>query len=253
MPARPAHDRSAKTAFPKLSVLAAALSSGLASPVVAGDLEGRATLYLWASGLTGTQALGGLPATDVDVGFDEILDKVDMAVAGLVELRGERAGFLGELNYVKLGASASGPGGLLTGELDSRASFVLLAGTWKLDETPKRRVDMIGGVKYFSFSNRLALAPGPILASGKADWVDATVGVKASFALSDTWSLKTWAMLGAGGSDLSWDVLAAFDYQINDAWSASVGYRATGVDYSSGSFAYDMRQYGPVIGLTRRF
>lgn len=245
--------RSAMTTSSWRAALIGALGLGLAGPAVAGELETRATLYLWASGLTGTQALAGLPPTDVDLGFDQILDKVDMAAAGLVEVRGDRAGFLGELNYVKLSAKATGPGGALTGDLTSKATFALLAGTWKVDETPARRVDLIGGVKYFRFSNALTLAPGPVAASGHADWVDATVGVKASFALSDTWSLKTWAMLGAGGSDLSWDVLAAFDYQINDTWSASLGYRATGVDYASGSFSYDMRQYGPIIGLTRRF
>ena len=60
-------------------------------------------------------------------------------------------------------------------------------------------------------------------------------------------------MVGAGGSDLTWDILAAFDYRISDNWSASFGYRAMGVDYSSATFSYDMGQHGTIFGLTRRF
>ncbi len=216
-------------------------------------LEYSGTFYLWASGLQGNQSIFGLPAADVKVSFGDILDKVDMAAAGIFEVRGERVGFLGEVNYVKLGASARGPGGVLQGDMDSKAFFALAAATWNVSATDRQRVDMIGGVKYFRFDNALQLNPGPLSASQSANWADATVGVKASFELAPKWSLKTWAMIGAGGSDLSWDVLAAFDYQFNDDWSASFGYRAIGVDYTSNNFSYDMRQYGPILGLTRRF
>lgn len=216
-------------------------------------LQFSSTLYLWASGLQGTQSIFGLPSVDVDVSFSDVFDKVDMAAAGIFEVYGERAGFLGEFNYVKLGATATGPGGILQGGMDSKAFFALAAGTWKLAETDQQHVDLVAGVKYFRFDNDLQLNPGALSASQSANWVDATVGVKASFELAPKWSMKTWAMVGAGGSDLSWDILAAFDYQFNEDWSASFGYRAIGVDYTSNAFSYDMRQYGPIIGVTRRF
>lgn len=234
-------------------VCGAVLCCVLAAPVAAAERDVSATFYLWASGLNGTQSVLGLPPVDVDVRFGDVLDKVDMAAAGIVEMRGGRVGFLGEFNYVKLSAAATGPGGVLTGTVESKAFFALAAGTWTVAETDRQSVDLIGGIKYFRFDNDLALAPGPVAGSGSTSWVDATVGVKASFALAPDWSLKTWAMVGGGGSDVSWDVLAAFDYRINDDWSASFGYRAMGVDYSSASFSYDMRQYGPIFGVTRRF
>ncbi|TNF59018.1 MAG: hypothetical protein EP307_11160 [Rhodobacteraceae bacterium] len=236
-----------------LALVGALPCLGPGQQVQAGESDVSATFYLWASGLSGTQSLFGLPPADVKVSFGDILDKVDMAAAGIVEVRGDRFGFLGEFNYVKLSAAATGPGGALTGDLRSKAFFALAAGTWTIEDSAARRVDLIGGIRYFRFDNALTLLPGPVAASDRASWVDATVGVKASFELSEDWSLKTWAMVGGGGSDLSWDVLAAFDYRINDAWSASFGYRAMGVDYTSASFSYDMRQYGPIFGVTRRF
>lgn len=252
-----AHQPDSRSAFRWAGVVphfcGALLCCALAAPLAAAERDVSATFYLWASGLNGTQSVLGLPPVDVDVSFGDILDKVDMAAAGIVEVHGERVGFLGEFNYVKLSASATGPGGVLTGTLESKAFFALAAGTWNVVETGTQRVDLIGGLKFFRFDNDLALTPGPLTGSDRTSWVDATVGVKASFALAPDWSLKTWAMVGGGGSDGSWDVLAALDYQINDDWSASFGYRAMGVDYSSASFSYDMRQYGPIFGVTRRF
>lgn len=238
------------------SIAAACMLAGPAASQQAeptGKPEISATFYLWASGLQGSQSMFGLPSSNVDLRFGDILDKVDMAAAGIFEVRGDRLGFLGELNYVKLSADAETPGGLLQGGLESKAFFALAAATWRVAETDRQAVDLIGGLKYFRFENGLSLNPGGLSASDSANWADGTIGVKASFDLAPQWTLKTWAMVGAGGSDLSWDLLAAVDYQFNDAWSASFGYRAMGVDYSSNSFSYDMRQHGPILGLTKRF
>lgn len=91
--------------------MAAALCYGMAGPAAAGERDISATFYIWASGLSGTQSLFGLPPADVDLSFGDILDNVDMAAAGIVEIRGGRVGFLGEINYVDLSAEAAGPGG----------------------------------------------------------------------------------------------------------------------------------------------
>ena len=222
-----------------------------ASP--AGKLKIATTAYIWGSGLHGQQGLFGLPTTDVDVGFSDIFDKVDLAAAGIVTVQGEKLGFLGELNYVKLSAGARASGGVLSGNMDSKAFFALAAVTYRVADEDWGTVDAIGGLKYFRFDNAVTLSPGPLSASDAQSWTDVTVGAKAAIPLSPRWTLQTWAMVGGGGSDLSWDVLAAFDYRINDKWSAAVGYRAMGVDYASGGFTYDMTQSGPIIGVTARF
>ncbi|MCV2868483.1 hypothetical protein OEW28_07565 [Defluviimonas sp. WL0002] len=216
-------------------------------------LEYSGTFYLWGSSLKGTQSILGLPEADVDLRFGDILDNVDMAAAGIFEVQGNRMGFLGEFNYVSLGATATAQGGVLQGSMDSKAFFALAAATWRVAESDHHNVDLVGGLKYFRFDNELSLSPGPLAAADTESWTDATVGVKASFDVAPKWTLKTWALVGAGGSDLSWDALAAFDYRFSDNWSAAFGFRAMGVDYSSDGFSYDMRQYGPIVGMTRRF
>ena len=129
--------------LPLASIAAACMLAGPAASQQAeptGKPEISATFYLWASGLQGSQSMFGLPSSNVDLRFGDILDKVDMAAAGIFEVRGDRLGFLGELNYVKLSADAETPGGLLQGGLESKAFFALAAATWRVAETDRQAV-----------------------------------------------------------------------------------------------------------------
>jgi hypothetical protein len=224
------------------------------APAQPAPLSYTLTAYVWGAGINGEQTLLGLPTVDLDLSFGDILDNLDFALAGMLEVRGGgRAGFLGELNYVALSAAATGPGGLVTGTLDSKAFFALAAGTYEIAKENTYAVQAIGGLKYFRFENDLALSPGSVAGSVTESWVDATIGLKARFELAPDWSLTTWAMVGAGGSDLSWDALAAVNYEFNPAWSVSLGYRAIGIDYTSPEFSYDIVQSGPILGINARF
>jgi hypothetical protein len=83
--------------------------------------------------------------------------------------------------------------------------------------------------------------------------VDGLVGIKGNYLLTDKAFLTGSAMIGAGGADLDWDVLAAVGYKFNDTVCAVAGYRALGVNYSNDGFTYDMIQHGPIIGAVIRF
>ncbi|TIW65432.1 MAG: hypothetical protein E5V56_07065, partial [Mesorhizobium sp.] len=63
-----------------------------------------------------------------------------------------------------------------------------------------------------------------------------------------------WAMAGGGSSDYMWDLWGGVGYQVNDKFSALIGYRASGVNYDNGDgFVFDVVQQGPVIGAIYRF
>lgn len=62
-----------------------------------------------------------------------------------------------------------------------------------------------------------------------------------------------WALVGAGQADLDWDLAAGIGYHINETFSATLGYRALGVDYSEDGFLFDVVQQGPIRRLTIRF
>ena len=101
----------------------------------------------------------------------------------------------------------------------------------------------------------MGLSPGIAAFSGSDGdtWVDGIVGAKARVNLDAKWFLNGWGMIGGGGSNVTWDVLAGIGYQWNDRISTTLGYRALGVDYENDGFVYDVVQHGPVLGMVFRF
>lgn len=223
----------------------------------ASDWAFSVTAYAWMSGLDGKQGLFGLPDIDVNLKFRDVVPALDFAASGIVEARKGAFGFVGEANFVKISEKDRGPAGFVGLKLRSTSFFGLAAGTYRVAEGDWGNVDLIGGAKLFSFSNRVVLsaaAPLPVLiGSDTASWVDATFGVKARYNLSPDWFLTGWAMAGAGGSDYHWDLLGTVGYQFSPTLSVSAGYRAIGVDYKSARFSYEMIQHGPILGVTARF
>jgi len=59
------------------------------------------------------------------------------------------------------------------------------------------------------------------------------------------------------GSQFTWQAMAAYAYEFSSGptlWSAILGYRAIGLDYSpGGSNAIDLVLHGPVLGVSMRF
>jgi hypothetical protein len=59
------------------------------------------------------------------------------------------------------------------------------------------------------------------------------------------------------GSELTWNLVGNFLYQVSRTVYLSVGYRALDMDYEQGSgasrFKFDMLLHGPVLGAVFRF
>ena len=72
-------------------------------------------------------------------------------------------------------------------------------------------------------------------------WVDPLVGLRLRHQFAPGWNFVVSGDVGGFdvGSKFSWQVLAAFDYEIcrsrTVTWSAMLGYKALSVDYSQGS------------------
>ena len=78
--------------------------------------------------------------------------------------------------------------------------------------------------------------------------------MRGNYAFTPRFYFAGWGLIGAGGADVDWDVAAGLGYRFNDTLSATVGYRAMGVDYSNDDgFLFDVVQQGPIMGLTINF
>ncbi|MGJ8673919.1 hypothetical protein [Rubritalea sp.] len=67
----------------------------------------KAALYAWGENLEGDVSLRGHDV-DVDLGLDDILDNLDFAVMGAVEVGYDRWSFLADMSYADLSGSKNG-------------------------------------------------------------------------------------------------------------------------------------------------
>ncbi len=249
------------TALSSTSVAAADLVSASATepaPIGQGAWTYSITPYFWAAGLSGKVSQFGLPTVDFDTDFSDIFDHLDFAAMVIGEARNGPYSLFGDLIYTNLGGSRDTPLGVVADSADVDAStFAGLVGAgYSILESPSGRLDVVGGVRVWSVETDVSFSGGLIgdaTFSDDATWVDGLVGVRGNYAFTPNLYVTGWGMVGAGGADVDWDVLAGVGYRINDTFSATLGYRALGVDYSDDGFLFDVVQQGPIAGLTIRF
>jgi hypothetical protein len=200
----------------------------------------------------------GLPTVDLHENFSDILKDLDFAFMAAGDARYDRFSLFTDINYPRVTTDAATPRGVVADEVDVKSvTFTSLLGVgYTVYEDPKARLDVVAGARYWHVETRVALNGGLIgnlSRTDTANWVDGLVGIKGNYLLTDKAFLTGSAMIGAGGADLDWDVLAAVGYKFNDTVCAVAGYRALGVNYSNDGFTYDMIQHGPIIGAVIRF
>src|SRR5690606_39064299 len=97
------------------------------------------------------------------------------------------------------------------------------------------RLDLYGGVRYTKLQTGLdlkitttiaAFPGGERNSSADKDWTDIVAGGHMQFPLAQNWSLIGLADVGTGeDSDLSYQMLVAASWQINEMFAAKFGYR----------------------------
>lgn len=222
--------------------------------------------YLWMAGLNGDVGLFGREPVPVDQRFGDILDDLEFSGMVVGELHNGTWGLFADVIYVKTSADSEITrtiGGVpveLNAGLDTESFTATVMGEYRVLSNERSTVDLMAGARIWSVDNDISAtlaASGATVAdfsgSDGDTWVDAIVGAKARVNLDAKWYLNGWGMIGGGGSDLTWDVLAGIGYQWNDRLSTTLGYRALGVDYEKDGFVYDVVQHGPVLGLVFRF
>jgi hypothetical protein len=110
------------------------------------------------------------------------------------------------------------------------------------------------GVGLFSRSIGIAGA-----STGSMDWADPILGLQVRHEIAPHHRLRLRGDIGGFGvgSQLTWQALGVYAYEFSSGattWSAVLGYRAIGLDYSpGGSNSIDLVLHGPVLGVSARF
>jgi len=120
--------------------------------------EFKLALPGWATWLQGDNTLNGHTA-HIDLGPNHIIPRVDMTADVKFEAHKGRFSVLGEFLYLSL---SDGIGtNTVVKKMDMQVDQMMadLAVAWRVYESPKAYVDILGGVRYTNFYQQLALQP----------------------------------------------------------------------------------------------
>jgi hypothetical protein len=115
----------------------------------------------WMAGMDGTIGVRGVNA-DIDIGFDEILQHLDMIFAARAEARKGPFGIYGEVIYIGLSDGAQING--LINNIHEQVDQTLVDGalSWRLVNQPRWSLDLAAGTHYTNVYEQLELHSDPV-------------------------------------------------------------------------------------------
>jgi len=210
-------------------------------------------LFFWGMNVNGSQQIGTVVAP-LELDFtDDMLENLGAVFTFHFEAHKNDLALFAEYQYVNLEPSTSiakGP----TIDVDFTVQSAEFGAGYKVATWwGNTDVEPILGLRW-TYQD-LEVGPfGQSLVDSNESWWDVFAGVRLHTYFTEKWTLISRGDIGAGGSDLVWNVSFILDYQYKDWGSVFVGYRWLDFDYDDGSgpdrYAYDATQQGPLAGLT---
>ncbi|MBE9532584.1 MAG: hypothetical protein IMF04_00545 [Proteobacteria bacterium] len=247
-----------------------------AAEEVNNEWEFELTPYLWATQLNGDvegaihDPLGNqhVIQAKIDLGFDDILDRLDKAFMGMFEVRNGEWTANFEMLYMKLSESTSGQKQLPTGlsiPFAMKADFTeqMYQASFGRRIFNKNNIDarLLAGARYIRLTTDIDIKKPALLIplgsqlSTTKDWVDPFIGARVSTQISDNWSLVGYGDIGFSGmgSDKTYQAYLGAHWLMSERYSLKMGYRYIYQDYKDGNFVWDRTAKGPAIGLGIKF
>jgi hypothetical protein len=236
----------------------AAYAGDLPPPSADPAMHGDMTIYGWYAIVGGDVGVNGFGPAEIPDSSGSILDVLDGFFMANASLRYGDWGIYGDLVWADLGQGNSSANGFLNAQSSLSALVGTAALTYTLIDTPDGHLDALAGARLWSVDVGLDLTGGlgvDVHEDGNLSWVDPLVGLRGRYMISPSVFIDgTGAVGGFGvGSKFMWDVAGSIGYNFNDNFSASIGYRALGADYSNNGDVVDITAHGPMMALTARF
>lgn len=216
--------------------------------------EFSVTPYLWMFGMDGDVRVRNTSA-EFDVGFDDILENLDIAAIVRMEARKERFGLYVDPVYGKI--SAEGGSGPVDVDVETELFLADFGALYRVLDRPTesghaRVADLSLGGRYVYMKNEIDFAT---LADreGSMDFVDLTLGARYGMDLTDRFGLLVEGDIGGFGigssSELSWSTGALAYWSFGRAGRLWAGYHLLDIDQDDGgSSGYDLQIAGPLVG-----
>jgi hypothetical protein len=209
------------------------------------------TPYIWASDTSLDFSLDGSPVGGADLSFNDILDTLDAAFQVHVESgKGNWSGFV-DFTFLSMSDSEDLP--IVRIDTDSE-QIVLDAAAAYWPGGVGSPLNLFGGVRYSGFDDTFGLSVGgtPVGETrSKQDYIDALLGIRYRFDLSDRWGLLTHGDVSFGDSEGTWQLQGLFAYAVGKKRRNNIlfGYRYKQAEFEDGALTTDYAFNGPIAGF----
>jgi hypothetical protein len=211
-----------------------------------------APLYLWGVSMSGTMASGPITAP-LEIEFSDAVSDLE----GIFTLHYEGAkgnwGIIADYSFLNLGPSATIPDTPAVIDVDMKNTIAEVAGLYRFG--PKNPWQLLAGYRRYQLDVTISGLPEQVVIDETIN--DFFIGGRYVRQITDKWLFLGRADIGAGDSDLVWNVALAFDYRFTKLLSGLVGWKVLDYDVDTGSgadsFQYDMRHSGPLLALAFRW
>ena len=221
-------------------------------------------IYLFATDVEGETRIRNV-TTDVDVGFDDIVDNFDLGFMGYIEHRRGKWSYVGDVAYLKLSADKSNASdGPLQVELDAEYEQTVYEGfvgyrilERELD-TADLGLDLLVGARYIEFETDLSSEASLLgLTASKdlnpdEDWTDTVFALRLQYGGRKGWGSMFWVDVGDGSDSSSEQFVALANYRGDGNWVYFGGYRYLNFEYETSKFEVDLDYTGPMFGASYR-
>jgi len=219
------------------------------------------TPYIWATETKYDLKAEGTPIDSGKVTFDDLLDTTDASFQVVLEAGREGGGWSAFIDATYLDSSDKYKGQLLRIETDSEQWFVDAAVAW-WPWSEAGGFNVFAGARYSDLEDKydvdLVTPDGrqPLTSFGaQRDFLDALLGARYRFDLSEHWSLATRADYGFGDSDGIFLGQAVVQYAIGKSrqYKLCLGYRYKEAEWEQGGLKEKYKYKGPLLGFNMRF
>ncbi|MBK6289432.1 MAG: hypothetical protein IPJ33_05090 [Gammaproteobacteria bacterium] len=224
------------------------LAAQFALPAAAGDAwDVRLTPYLWAMGIDGDFHVRGHDFNS-SADFSDIMDNMD--IGGSVMLEANKGNWVNLVQFDYL-AIDSGDVELRRAsnkaQLKSDSTLGVVATGVRFHAGQRSTIDALVGVRYIKLDTDFKIQNvGEV--DGSSTQYDGVVMLRPRLALSKYWTFSPTLSVGAGDSDLVWEMAPEFVYDCCGT-EFRFGYRNLNYDLENGNDSADISISGPVIGV----
>jgi opacity protein-like surface antigen len=214
--------------------------------------EVRGALYGWAESFDGDVGIRGLTAP-LDLSFNDILNDLDIAFMGALEVGRDHWSFLADVNYAKVSDSIPVAAAATTLEFEQKQFLGNFLAIYETVKTDTLDLDLFAGARVNWIDAQLSIPTDS--RSADKTWVDPIIGARFQSDLGEKFFFRALGDIGGFdvSSELTWQALAGFGYRVMDNGAILLGYRGIGTDYTDGGFTYDVVTHGPILGFEYRF